>query len=158
MSLSSPSSSSSPSGGGVRSARERLLQTLAFEAGGLLIVTPLYAWASRAGAAQSFALLTVLAAVVMSWAALFNTAFDVLEHRLTGRVASARPQRVRLLHALLHEASALLLTWPVIVAMTGADWAAALMTDVALTLAYAGYAYLFHVVYDRWRPVRVLTA
>ncbi len=145
-------------GAPIRSARERVVQTLGFEAGGLLLVAPLYGLASGSDTGESFALVAALALVVMTWAALYNTAFDLVEHRLTGRVASARPERWRIVHALGHEASAVVVTWPVIVAVTGMGWRAALMADIALTLAYAAYAYVFHRVYDRLRPVRLRKA
>lgn len=138
---------------GIRSARERLMQTLSFEAGGLLLVAPLYAWATGSSAGASFGLVATLAVVVMAWAALYNTAFDLAERRLAGRVASERPERWRIVHAIGHEATAVVVTWPVIVLLTGLSWWAALVADLALTLVYAGYAYAFHKAYDRWRPV-----
>ncbi len=138
---------------GVRSARERLHQTLCFEAGGLLLVTPLVVLATGQSVQGSAALLAALSLAVMAWAAVFNTVFDHVEHRLTGRVASARAPRWRLLHALLHEATAVLVTWPLIVALTGLGWMAALWADLGLTAVYAAYAYAFHRAYDRWRPV-----
>ena len=130
-----------------------MLQTLCFEAGGLLLVAPLYALVAGAGAAESFLLIAVLALVVMGWSAAFNTAFDLVEHRQTGRVASDRPVRLRVLHAVLHEASAVVVTWPVIVALTDLSWGAALVADIGLTAVYAAYGYAFHRVYDAWRPV-----
>ncbi|MBL8343823.1 MAG: PACE efflux transporter [Rubrivivax sp.] len=142
--------------GGIRDARERAIQTLCFEAGGILLVAPLYALVAGAGQGESFLLIAVLALVVMCWSAAFNTVFDRVEYRLSGRVASDRPQRWRVLHAVLHEASAVVVTWPVIVALTGLSWAAALVADLGLTLVYAVYAYAFHRVYDFWRPVAVL--
>ena len=132
--------------GGIRSARERLRQTLCFEAGGLLLVAPLYALLAGARMRDSLALIAVLTLLVMGWSALFNVAFDLVEHRLSGRLASQRPQWLRVLHALLHEASAVVLTWPTIVAMTGLSWNA----------AHALYAYVFHLVYDACRPLRVV--
>ena len=138
---------------GLRDGRERVLQTLCFEAGGLLLVAPLYALVARADAADSFLLIAVLALVVMGWSAAFNTAFDLVEHRRTGRLASDRPARLRVLHAVLHEASALVVTWPVIVALTDLSWGSALLADLGLTVVYAAYAYAFHSVYDAWRPV-----
>lgn len=144
----------SPLGVPLRSGRERLVQTLAFEAGGLLLVAPLYAVASGSGQGESFALVAALSVAVMAWSALFNTAFDMAERRLAGRVASERPERWRLVHAVLHEASAVVVTWPLIVAMSGLSWGAALLVDLGLTAAYAVYAYVFHRVYDAWRPVQ----
>lgn len=138
---------------GIRSLRERVVQTLAFEAGGLLLITPLYGWLAGAALGESLLLLAAVSAVVMAWSAVFNTGFDIAEQRLTGRVASDRPARWRTVHALAHEASAVLVSCPVIYALTPLDWWGALAADLGLTAAYTAYAYLFHLAFDRWRPV-----
>ena len=138
---------------GLRSWRDRIHQTLCFEAGGLLLVAPLLAWVSGAGLASSTRLLLALSVLVTAWTALFNTAFDRLEWHCCGRVASDRPRALRVLHALALEASAVAVSCPAIVALTGLDWTAALATDLGLTLAYAAYGYGFHALYDRLRPV-----
>ena len=44
-------------------------------------------------------LIVVLTLLVMGWSALFNAAFDLVEHRLNGRPASRRPQWLRVSHA-----------------------------------------------------------
>lgn len=105
----------------LRSGRERLLQTLAYETGGLLTVTPLFAQASASALDDSFALLAMLSVVVMGWAAAFNTAVDRLEARRWHRSACQRPTSARLFHALALEGGAVLLTWPVF--MLSAAWA-----------------------------------
>jgi uncharacterized membrane protein len=138
----------------VRSARERALQTLWFEAIGIAVVAPAYALAAGSSMQSSVVLLVALSLAVMAWSACFNTAFDRLEWRCTGRRASDRPHPWRIAHALLHEASAVLVTWPLIVALTDLGWLDALVADLALTLTYAAYAYLFHLGFDRLRPVR----
>jgi uncharacterized membrane protein len=138
----------------VRSAPERALQTLWFEAIGIAVVAPLYALGAGDSMSSSALLLLALSLAVMAWSAGFNTAFDRLEAHWTGRRASDRPQRWRIAHALLHEASAVLVTWPLIVALTELSWPEALVADLALTLTYAAYAYLFHLGFDRLRPVR----
>lgn len=139
---------------GVRNRRERALQTLSYEAGGLLIVTPAYAWWTDHGGAESLAMLVTISLMMMTWAALYNTAFDLIEHQVSGRVASDRPEGLRVMHTVLLEASAVLATWPVIAAFTGYDWLHALSVDLSLTLAYMVYGYFFHRAYDRLRPVR----
>lgn len=139
---------------GLRSARERVVQTLWFEGIGLLLVAPLYAVVAGAGLRDSFAMVAVVSVVVMLWSAVFNTVFDAVEWRWTGRVASDRPHRLRSLHALLHELTAMVVSCPVIYAMTPLGWGEALLADLGLTLAYTGYAYVFHLGYDRLRPVR----
>lgn len=137
----------------LRSARERALQTLSYEAGGLLLATPLYAALAGGGTRDGMILVAALAGAVMIWSPLHNTVFDWIEWRLAQRVASDRPQVWRLVHALSHEASSVVVTLPVILWLTDHGIGAALLVDLGLTLFYAGYAYLFHLGYDRLRPV-----
>lgn len=131
------------------------MQTLGFELSGLLVVTPFASLFVNAGIVQSLGLLIVLSLTVMAWTALYNTAFDVMEARFLARVASARPRAWRVVHALGLEACAVVVTWPVIVALTGLGWAQALRVDLALVVIYAVWSYAYHWLYDRWRPVRV---
>jgi len=102
----------------LRSARERLIQTLCFEALGLAIVCPLFAFFAGTSAGESLLVLVVLSVAVMGWAALYNTAFDWVELHRTGRVASDRPHGLRLVHGAGLEFSATLVTWPLIVWLT----------------------------------------
>lgn len=137
----------------LRSARERALQTVCYEVGGILVAAPVYALLFGAGAAESIGLMLAVSVAVMVWAAFHNSVFDLLEWRLAGRTASDRPHRWRVVHALSQEATSVLVTTPVIMAVGGLGLWAALALDLGLTLFYAGYAYVFHLVYDRVRPV-----
>ena len=140
--------------GRLRSRRERALQTLCFEALGLALVSPLFAWFAGASAGDSLLVLAALSLAVMCWSALYNTLFDLLDLRCTGRVASARPQGLRVLHALGLETTAVLVTWPLLVWLTPLGWIEALAAELGLTAAYAVYGYCFHLGFDRLRPVR----
>ncbi len=144
--------------GTLRSRRERLIQTLCFEALGLAIVSPLFAQFVGGTSAESLLVLAVLSVAVMGWSALYNTAFDWVELRCTGRLASYRPHRLRLVHSVGLELTAALLTWPLIVALTPLGWLESLAADIGLTLAYTVYGYLFHLGFDRLRPVRAGTS
>lgn len=137
----------------LRSFRDRLRQIVLFEIGGLLLITPPFAWASGVPLAESVALLAVLALVAAIWNGSFNTAFDWVEGRVTGRTADRRPLPLRLVHALLFEVGLLLLTLPVIIAWTGLGWVEALVADIGLALAYTVYALLFNIGYDRLFPI-----
>ena len=137
----------------LRCLRERAVQTLAFEAGGLVLASPLYAAVFGVSLDDSFKLLAVLAVVCMIWCPLHNAAFDWLESRLAGRTASDRPHRWRVVHALSHEASGVVVTLPLIMVLGGLSFVEALLADIGLFLFYAGYAYVFHLGYDRLRPV-----
>jgi uncharacterized membrane protein len=141
----------------LRSHRERVIQSLWFEGLGVVIVGPLYALASGSPMQQSLMLVAVLSLAVLGWSAVYNTAFDAVEARRVARVASARPHRWRMVHAIGLETSAALVTWPLIYALTPLSWAQALLADIGLSVAYAVYGYLFHLGFDRLRPVRADT-
>jgi uncharacterized membrane protein len=90
----------------------------------------------------------------MAWSAIFNTVFAFLEWRHTGRAASERSGGLRALHALLHKLTAVVVSCPVIHAMTPLGWGDTLQTNLGLTLVYTVYGYLFHLGVDRLRPMR----
>ena len=153
MNMIANASEAAPPPGSVRCLRERVIQTLWFEGLGLAIVSLPFASFSGMAVGDSVVLLVVLAVVVTFWSALYNTAFDLTERRFTERVASDRPQRWRVLHALTLEVSAVVVTWPLVVALTTLGWLEALVADFGLTLAYSAYGYVFHLAFDRVRPV-----
>lgn len=140
----------------LRSPRERLLQTFCFEAGGLLLVTPAYAVLTGSTQGEGLVVIAALALAVMIWSPIHNSLWDWVEHRRTGRVASDRPQVQRIVHALSHEATTVVVTLPLLMLLGGHDFWTALLLDLGLSLFYAGYAYVFHVIYDCARPVRPL--
>ena len=140
----------------LRSPRERAIQTIAYEAGGLCLSVPLVALCGGGTVGQALGLMLALSGAVLVWSPIHNTVFDWLDLRLTGRVASDRPQCWRLVHAASHEATTVVVTLPVLVWLGGLPVGAALLADLGLTLLYAVYAYVFHLVYDRLRPVRPL--
>jgi uncharacterized membrane protein len=137
----------------LRCIRERILQTLCYEAVGLLIITPLYAIVAHAKASESLVLLAVVSAVCMLWAAIHNTVFDWLEFHLCERVASDRTAACRILHAVSIELTSVLITTPVIMWIADLGFWEALAVDIGLTIAYAAYAYAFHWAFDKLRPV-----
>jgi uncharacterized membrane protein len=138
----------------LRSARERVVQTLWFEGIGLALVAPLYAWASGTPGGESLGLIAAVSVAVMAWAALYNTLFDRVEWRLTGRVASDRPHRWRTLHAIGLEVTSVVVTTPLIWALSDLGWWGALAADLGLAAAYAAYGYAYFWAYDKLRPVR----
>lgn len=140
----------------LRSPRERLIQTLAYEAGGLLLSVPLAALFGGGTAGEAFALMLTLSLAVGLWSPLHNTLFDWIDLSRSGRIASDRPHRWRLVHAASHEATTVVVTLPILIWLGGMGFWAALVADLGLTLLYAAYAYGFHLVYDRLRPVRRL--
>lgn len=137
----------------LRSFRDRLRQIVLFEIGGLVLITPPFAWASGVSLSDSIGMLALIALIAALWNGSYNTAFDWIEGRLTGRTADRRPWRLRALHAAGFEGGLLLMTLPVVMAWTGMDWLTALVADIALAVAYVVYAFLFNLAYDRLFPI-----
>ena len=137
----------------MRSLRERVIQTLSYELGALLIAAPLYQWLFSVTTGESLQLLVTLSVAVMLWSPLHNTVFDWLDARWFDRVASDRRGVSRWVHAFSHEISTLVVTLPLIVWIGGYTWFDALLLDLGLTLFYTLYAWVFHWCFDRLRPV-----
>ncbi|MEM7711310.1 MAG: chlorhexidine efflux transporter, partial [Pseudomonadota bacterium] len=133
---------------------ERLVQSLCFEISGLLLSLPLLSHFSDYTPLQNVVLLAVLAVVVMMWSAVHNATFDIADFHCSGRVASDRPQRWRIVHALSHEISSILVSLPVLVWGAGMTFQTALFIDLSLTALYASWAWVFFLVWDRLRPLQ----
>jgi uncharacterized membrane protein len=139
----------------LRSVPDRVRQVLLFELGGLLLITPPFAWLSGIPFEELIGLVAIIAFMAALWNACYNTCFDWFEGRLTGRQADRRPLRLRVVHALGFEGGLLTLSLPVIMWWTGMDWLSALIADIGLALSYVVYAFGFNLLYDRAFPIRV---
>ncbi len=137
----------------LRNFRERVFQTLSFEFGGLIAVTPIYAASFHTPAVGSASVIAMLSVAVIIWSPLHNAVFDWADLRLTGRLASDRPRGLRMVHAASHEVTSLILTMPLLVFVAGLEVWHALTLEIVLTAFYTIYAYIFHLGYDRLRPV-----
>ena len=137
----------------LRSARERAYQTLAFEVGGLCIASPLYAATFGETAKSSVVLVAALSAAVMIWSPVHNTLFDWLDFHFTGNVASDRSHGLRLIQAASLELTSIAATLPLIMHVGGHRFLTAVSVDLGLTAVYVAYGYLFHLIYDAFRPV-----
>ncbi len=58
------------------------------------------------------------------------------------------------MHAILHGITGMLIIIPIILLMTEYGFRTTVVIDVDLTLFYTGYAYLFYLAFDCWRPVQ----
>ncbi len=137
----------------MRSPIDRVRQVLLFEVGGLVLITPPFVWLTGVSPLESLGLLAVIAAIAAVWNALYNTSFDWVEGRLTGRTSDRRPVPLRVFHAVGFEGGLLLVSLPVVMAWTGMGWVDALLADIGLAAAYVVYAYVFNLGYDRVFPV-----
>ncbi|NKB54157.1 MAG: hypothetical protein GKR97_18430 [Rhizobiaceae bacterium] len=76
-----------------------------------------------------------------------------MELRYTRRTACERPHDLRIIHALLHEVAAIILTCQLFVWIGGHTFGVALVFNFGPTLTYSVYTYVFHLAYDRVGPV-----
>ena len=137
----------------LRTGTERLWQTLAFEAGGLLFAVPLYEAAFGRGSGQALGLMVALSVAVLIWTPMHNAVFDRIDFRMTGRLATERPHGLRLVHAISHEVTPIFVTLPLILWIGQHSLSDALAVNLGLTVFYVAYAYAFYLIYDRLRPL-----
>lgn len=137
----------------LRSPLDRVRQVILFELGGLLLITPPFAWASGVPAGDSIGLLALIALIAALWNAIYTTSFDWLEGRLSGRTADRRTTPWRVVHAAGFEAGLLAISLPIVMVWTAMSWLEALLADAGLALAYVVYAFFFNMGYDRAFPI-----
>jgi uncharacterized membrane protein len=135
-----------------RSAADRFVQSLAFETGGLLVAVPLYQAAFGRSEGEGLALMLTITFAVLLWNPLHNRVFDAAELRLTGRAATERPHALRVVHAVTHELSPIIVTLPLIMVLGQHSLNEALTLNAGLTVLYVAYAYVFYLTYDRLFP------
>lgn len=138
----------------IRSVRERVIQTITFEIVALALTVPLFSLWTQSSHFSSMSILVFLSLLITLWSGIHNSLFDWIEWQFTQRTASNRPNRLRLIHAISLEASATLVSLPVLVWLLDMNWRAALLLDVSLTLLYVIYGFVFHRIYDEIRPVK----
>ena len=136
-----------------RNLRDRARQVALFEIGGLVLSTPPFVWLSDVPFMDAAGLMFVLALIATLWNAAYNTGFDWIEGRLTGRQADQRPWLLRVAQALGFEGGILLMGLPVVMAWTGMGWMAALVADIGLALFYVVYAFFFNLAFVRVFPI-----
>ena len=94
----------------MRSIKDRIRQAVSFELIGILIVTPIFAWAFDHPMGDMGILVVLGATAATAWNYLFNLGFDHLLNWRRGDVRKTLPLRV--VHAVLFEATLLVLLLP----------------------------------------------
>lgn len=136
-----------------RPVAERVAQAVMYELIGILVVSPALALGAGLSIDDSLTTLAALSLVAIAWTGLYNEWFDRLDVRLGRRGGGDRSHQRRWVHAIGLEASLTLVTWPLIIAMTGFAWHDALLADIGLGAAYVVYGYAYHLAFDRVRPL-----
>lgn len=138
----------------LRTFKERVLQGIFYQFGVLTLASPLFAALFGVTVGSSAQIIIAVALAETLWSPLHNLAFDRMEWRRLACKASDRSTLWRMAHAASHEVTSMVATTPAIMLVSGQGFAAALMMDLGLVAFCTGYVFVFHLLYDRIRPVR----
>lgn len=133
----------------MRSWGERLLHTTLFEAGGLLMATPLASWLTGHGIARMGLLTVVLATFAMLWNLIWNRLFD---HWVPTRKRSLMQ---RIAQALGFETGLLIMTLPGVAWWLDMGLIEAFWLDLGFMLFFLVYALAFNTLFDVWMRRRL---
>ena len=135
----------------MRTRADRIRHAISFEIIGLLIITPLGAWAfSQPVGAMGLAVLAG-ATLATLWNYVYNLGFDHAMLRLRGRVQKTIALRV--LHAVLFEAGLLVAMLPIIAWTFSISLREAFVMDIGFAGFYLIFAFLFNWAYDLIFPI-----
>ncbi len=118
------------------------LHTTLFEAGGLVVVTPLASWLTGHGIGRMGLLTASLATFAMLWNLLWNRLFD---HWVPTR---RRSLSQRVAQALGFELGLLVMTLPIVAWWLGIGVVEAFWLDLGFMLFFLGYALIFNSTFD----------
>ncbi len=132
---------------------ERIVQTLAYELTGLVLVLPAYRAVTGHSTTESAALLAAIALACLIAGPLHNLVYDRIDLRRTGHPACQRGAAARLRHAISHEIALTAASIPILMGLGGHGLWEAIALDAGLTLFYVLWAALFYNAWDRVRPL-----
>lgn len=135
----------------MRTTADRIRHAISFEVIGIILATPLAAFAFHLPGEDSAVIVVASATVAMLWNYVYNLGFDHLMVKLRGGTEKTTP--IRIVHALFFELGLLTLMLPAIAWYLGISIWQALLMDIALAAFYMVYAFVFNWAYDRVFPL-----
>jgi uncharacterized membrane protein len=138
----------------MRTTVDRIRHTVLFEIIGLAACVPLASWILDKGLAQMGSLSLVLSLAAMGLNYVFNLLFDIALVWM-GRPVNVRPPWMRVIHAILFEASLMILTIPMVAWWLDMSLWSAFFTDMGFVLFFLIYTYIYNWAYDVVFPVSV---
>ncbi|GEK73252.1 MULTISPECIES: PACE efflux transporter [Halomonas] len=126
----------------MRSWKERLTHTTLFEAGGLLMVTPLASWLTGHDMGEIGVLAAGLATDAMLWNLVWNRVFDALVP------TRRRSLRQRFAQSFGFELGLLVMTLPAVAWWMGIGLVEAFWLDLGFMLFFLAYAMVFNTLFD----------
>ena len=135
----------------MRKPADRVRHAISFEVSGLLIVMSGGILFFNKPAEDVGAIAMVASLIAAVWAFAYNYLFDVALLRLQGRTKKNVTQRV--VHAVLFEATLLVMMLPFVAWHLGLSLMDAFLMDAALASFYIVYAFAFNWLYDYQFPI-----
>jgi len=135
----------------VRTTSDQIRHAICFELIGLLIVTPIGAWALDKPFADIGIIGIICATVATGWTYFYNRLFDRVLMKWSGKTNKGLLTRV--VHAVCFEAGLLVVLMPIIAVYLEITLLEALMVDLSFTFFYMVYAFVFNWAYDQMVPV-----
>lgn len=136
----------------MRTTADRLRQAASFEIIGLVIVTPLFAWAFAHPMGDMGMLALLGATAATAWNYIFNLLFDHALNKWRGDPCKTLP--LRIVHAALFEATLVMLLLPLFAWWLNVSLMEALLMEIAFAAFYMIYAFVFTWGYDILFPPR----
>lgn len=137
----------------LRSGKDRLRYSIAFEGSLLLMIVPAGAAFFDKGLTSIGLLGVTLSLKALLVSMVYNWAFDRIDAR-RGRVASDRSALGRILHAVGFEFCLVVTSLPIYCWWLDLTILQALTMDILVTGFVVAYTYVFTLAYDRLFPVR----
>lgn len=140
-----------PKGQSMRNTSDRIRHSVSFELIALFIVTPLGAWFFGMPVGEIGVVAIVSASIATGWNYLYNLFFDL--GMLKYRASVRKTPSIRVVHALLFEASLLVLLLPFIAWYLDIGLVQAFWMDVSFAAFYLVYTFFFNWAYDIIFPI-----
>ncbi|WP_421875887.1 PACE efflux transporter [Pacificispira sp.] len=137
----------------LRSGKDRLRYSIAFEGTLLMVLVPVGAVFFDKGLASIGLLGVLLSLKALAVSVVYNWAFDRIDAR-RGRIASDRSAIGRILHAVGFEFFLVVTSLPLYCWWLDLTILQALTMDIVVTGFVVAYTYVFTLAYDRLFPVR----
>ncbi|MFD1254743.1 Bacterial Transmembrane Pair family protein [Devosia equisanguinis] len=135
----------------MRTTADRIRHAISFEVIGIILATPLAAFAFHLPGENSAVIVVASATVAMIWNYVYNLGFDHLMVRVRRTTEKTTP--IRVAHAVFFELGLLAIMLPAIAWYLQISIWQALVMDIALAVFYMAYAFVFNWAYDRVFPL-----
>ncbi|MGM8885762.1 PACE efflux transporter [Psychrobacter sp. 1U2] len=135
----------------MRTVKDRIRHTLAFQLMGLITFAPLASWVFGFELHLMGTIAIVGSVTATIWNFIYNVWFD--HALLKWRRDIHKTVRLRLIHALLFEVGLLCLLLPFIAWYLNITLWAAFKMDITMATFYLLYAFVYNLIYDKVYPI-----